>query len=69
MTQGQQGDLDFSSGGNGKWDINWTFVACPGGTAYQGSSGSAGSTTENPDQTIVRASQAAGPSDTSRKLL
>ena len=70
MTQGQQGDLDFPSGGDGKWNINWSFVACPGGTAYQGGSGTAGSTSENPDQTIVRASQAGGGgSSTSRKLL
>lgn len=69
VTQGQQGDLDFPSGGDGKWNINWSFVACPGGAAYQGS-GSEGSTTEKADNNLVRASQAAGgSSSTSRKLL
>ena len=32
MSQGNQGDLDFPSGGDGKWNINWSFVACPGGS-------------------------------------
>ena len=24
------GDLDFSKSGDGRWDISWTFVECPG---------------------------------------
>ncbi|CAM9901943.1 unnamed protein product, partial [Hapterophycus canaliculatus] len=24
------GDLDFSMSGDGRWDIEWNFVACPG---------------------------------------
>ncbi|CAB1107438.1 unnamed protein product [Ectocarpus sp. CCAP 1310/34] len=26
----QKGDLDFSMSGDGRWDIEWKFVACPG---------------------------------------
>ncbi|CAM9727514.1 unnamed protein product [Hapterophycus canaliculatus] len=26
------GDLDFSMSGDGRWDIEWKFVACPGET-------------------------------------
>ena len=40
MTQGNQGDLDFPSGGDGRWNINWAFVACPGGSTPATSSGS-----------------------------
>lgn len=25
------GDLDFSQSGDGRWDITWNFVPCPGG--------------------------------------
>ena len=24
------GDLDFSKSGDGRWDISWKFVKCPG---------------------------------------
>ena len=26
------GDLDFSKSGDGRWDISWKFVPCPGGS-------------------------------------
>ena len=27
------GDLDFSESGDGRWDISWKFVPCPGGSS------------------------------------
>ena len=29
LTQGQSGDLDFPTQGDGQWDIEWEFVSCP----------------------------------------
>lgn len=26
----KEGDLDFSQNGDGRWDIKWEFVKCPG---------------------------------------
>ena len=29
LTQGQSGDLDFPTSGDGRWGIEWEYVSCP----------------------------------------